>query len=206
MRFSNRFIVSGLFIFLLGFLPLSAQPDISLLSLKIGSIRNLQDASFAENNQRSLYPELEIGGKLLNPSLRWSAYWGFWDDGISEPLPVADLITYSYSSNVVGARIIYAFSEDQSGRPLPLKLGFFTGYSHHFVEAQYIAGGDFTGDGGEDFSGEFSAFDFGVQLSFKLRGAFNLLIEMEQFIPINPELSLLNTNRRVYKTGLNFNF
>lgn len=182
--------------------PAPAQPDVSYLAVKLGAIRNLQDDDLSAGKHHSLYPEVEIGGNLFTASVRWGIYGGVWDDGISEALPVRDYVTYSYHTYIAGARLAYVFTESQSGKPLPLMLGFVTGFSRHYVKASYVAGAGIDGRPGSDFSGEFNTFDFGVQVGIKLFGPLRLLGEVQQFVPINAERDLFNVNRRAYKTGI----
>ncbi|MDP2885349.1 MAG: hypothetical protein Q8P51_10055, partial [Ignavibacteria bacterium] len=103
-----------------------AQLSMNTVSVNVGTIRTLfPDYSYYQDYQYSLYPEVQIGGDFLIPSLQWTVYWGYWTDGLEKALPVADFVTYSYRSHIVGARFNFLPAKLLPHWPIP--IGFFTG-------------------------------------------------------------------------------
>jgi hypothetical protein len=184
----------------------TAQIHLNTVSANIGSIRTLfPDYSFYHDFQYSIYPEFQIGGDFLTPSIRWVTYWGFWADGIENALPVADFVTYSYSSHIVGARFNFLLENFLPHVPLP--IGIFTGVAHHFISVRYVGGFGFDGKAGHDYSDGVTTFEIGVNGEVDVFDQIAIRAEVQQFVPLgSKEFDRAQKNRRAYKVGLAFTF
>jgi|GEM_PF-1912044 len=183
-----------------------AQLSLNTVSASIGTIRTLfPDYSFYQNYQYSVYPEVQIGGNFLIPSLRWIACWGYWMDGVEKALPVADHVTYSYSSHIVGAR--FNFLPAKLLPHWPLLIGVFTGVAHHFISGKYVGGFGYDGKLGQNITDDATTIEIGLNANVQVLGPVAVRGEVQQFFPLgNEEFDQLQKNRRAYKVGLAFTF
>ena len=179
---------------------LFAQVNINTVALSVGSIRAYSDPIYSKY-EYSIYPELQIGGKLFMPFICWSVYWGYWTDGIKDPLPVMDMITYSISSHIFGARLTFIPSLAADHWPLPVSI--YAGFAHHLLLYNYVGGFGYAGNKGQDHNQGSNTIEFGLQAYYPIGWCLQLYGEIQQFFPFpSDELSGYQRNRRVYKLGL----
>lgn len=183
-----------------------AQLSLNTVSVNVGTIRTLfSDLSFYQGYQYSVYPEVQIGGNVFIPSVRWIAYWGYWTDGVEKAFPVTDHVTYSYSSHIVGARFNFFPAKLLPHWPLP--IGIFTGVAHHFISGKYVSGSGFDGRPGQDLAGDATTFEIGLNAEVEVLGPIAVRVEVQQFVPLgSKEFDQLQKNRRAYKVGLALTF
>jgi hypothetical protein len=190
------------------------QVDVSTISARIGTIRTLwRDNTTYEAYLWTVYPELEIGGRLFMRYLSWGASWGYWSDGIDKVLPVVDMATYSQASHILGLRI--GFHPQLADEHWPIPLVVFGGLSHHMIKTRYIGGGDFPIK--TTYAGEFKPYTInddhsttihlGLGVTIPMVGIFSLDAEAQQFIPFgSSESEQTQKNRRAFKIGLQARF
>lgn len=191
---------------LFGTVPLFSQPDVSTLSLKGGLFRNLFPEDYCRYTAiYSIYSELELGGALVRTGLlTWSIYTGYWDDGVEERFPIADGITYSYSSILIGSRL--GFMPAIERPELPVQPGVFVGISHHFIKADYVGGAGFDGKPGEDFRRENSYYELGFNLTRELRKSLHILFEGHRAIRFGEIKYGFPKTRWAFKLGIAHRF
>jgi hypothetical protein len=203
---SKRLIIIGVVTGIFVARPMTAQIHLSTVSANIGSIRTLfSDHPFYRDFQYALYPEFQIGGDFLTPSIQWVTYWGFWKDGVANALPVADFVTHSFSSHIVGARFNLLLANVLPHWPQP--LGVFTGVAHHFISGTYIGGVGLDGKPGRDYSDGVTTLEIGVNAKVDLFGPIAIRAEAQQFVPLGTkEFDRAQKNRRAFKVGLALTF
>ena len=185
--------------------PISAQINFSKLSADVGIRRNIQSDITDELNKYFVYPEIQIGGKFIEKYLEWDLGWSYQDDGWNEPLPIADYITYSYSSHSVGAHLSFYPQNLSESFNFPVHL--ITGFSHHFVSKKYVGGYDFTGSSGTDDSYGVSTIDLGLGLNHNLMNTFRLRLDGIVYFPFPGEAnSNVNNNISSLKLGFDYLF
>lgn len=181
-----------------------AQLSLNTVSANFGTIRTLFP-DYYQNYQYAVYPEVQIGGDFFIPSIRWITYLGYWTDGVDKPLPIADHVTYSYSSHIVGTR--FNFLPAQLLHHGPLAIGVFTGLAHHFISRKYVGGSGLDGRPGQDFAGNANTLEIGFNAEVEVLGPIAVRGEVQQFVPLgSEEFDRLQKNRRAYKVGLAFTF
>ncbi len=180
----------------------SAQVDVSTVSARIGTIRTLwRDGPPYEGHLWSLYPEVEIGGRFFARYLSWGASWGYWSDGISEPLPIKDIVTYSQTGHLLSIRI--GFHPQLADEHWPIPVTVFGGFSHHIVKSKYISYMDFVGPRGLDSSENSTTAHVGLAVTVSIVDMFSLITEAQQFVPLgNSEIDQAQRDRRAFKIGV----
>ncbi len=186
--------------------PLLAQPNLSCWSLKVGVIRNLQESGYPfPYDTYTHYPELQIGGALVSTNhLNWGFYFGYWDDDVDKPFPIADGITYSYCSFIIGGRL--GFIPGAHRTDLIVQPGIFVGLSHHFIWADYVGGWDFNGNIGEDFRRELNYFEIGFTVSRNISKSVELVLEAQQAKRLGEDEFNFPQKRRSLKIGMVYSF
>jgi len=135
-------------------ITLSVSPSIAQISssdyqisLKMGTIRTYQfETNNDDNRLYTLYPELEIQSVLFIKPLYWKLYIGYWDDHVDKPLEIADHITYSTKSKIIGIRAEIQPSYFESNPWI--NVSCFVGLSQHYLNNKYIGGEDYAGNPG----------------------------------------------------------
>lgn len=183
-----------------------AQISLNTLSANVGTIRTLfPNYSPYEDYQYSFYPELQVGGDFLTPSIQWIVCWGYWMDGVKKAFPVADMVTYSYSSHLLGARFNIFPGKLLPHWPLP--VGVFTGLAHHFISGKYVGGFGLDGRPGRDFTRSGNTFEAGINAELEALGPIAVRGEIHQLFPLGNEwLDRMQKNRRAYTVGLAVHF
>jgi len=178
------------------------QFNVNAASANVGTIRTMwPDQSLFENYQYTLYYEVQIGGQFFAPSLKWVAYWGHWDDGIAKELPVADMVTHSYSSHAVGVRFNVLPAELLAHLPLP--IGVFAGGSHEFLSSRYVGGHDYYGRPGNDYTEEVTTLEIGLNVEVEILSPLAIRGEIRQLLPLGDrEVDQLQKGRRAYTIGV----
>jgi hypothetical protein len=179
-----------------------AQITFSTVTARVGVIRTeWPDGPIYSSHLWSFYPELEAGGTFLLPSLSWGLSWGYWTDGIDQPLPVADFVTYSQSSHIIATRI--GFRPDLAGNRMPVPLTLFVGVSEHITKLSYVGGTGFDGNRGQTFSEHSAAGFVGLALSYPLFAAIDVQLEGLQYISFGRSwLDRAQKYRQAFKFGL----
>jgi hypothetical protein len=179
-----------------------AQLHMNTGSAPVGTDRTLfPGGSFYQEFQHPLYPEVQIGGDVVVPSLRWIASWGYWSDGVERALPVADLVTYSSHRHIIGFHV--NFLPAMLLPHLPFSIGVFTGVSYHFIAGRYES--SFDGRTGQDFTENVTTLEIGLNVNVQLVGPMAFHGEVLQFIPLGSEVfDRLQKNRRAFAVGVAF--
>ena len=198
------YVATGVILSLLAVRSAPAQLSLNRVSANIGIIRTLfPDGTPGKGHQYAVYPELQIGGRFFLPAVRWTAYWGYWTDGVEQVVPVADAVTYSSTSHIVGVRIALLPAEMLPHWPLP--VGVFTGVGYHFIARKYIGGTGVDGRPGRNITGHATTVDLGVNVEFQIFGPVGIRGEIQQFIPPGSgDFDRSQINRRAFKVGISF--
>ena len=172
----------GLSFFLLS-MPAYSSPV--TFSLKTGFIRNLQRHGLKDLPQFSFYPEFQIETNIV----RWKqkeiqvnggVYWGYWRDGVEQETDYCrDCYTFSYSSHILGTRLL--IGRKRKG----LDTWLFVGASRHLFHAGYIGGYGYRGIRGGNSSGRGDNGELGLRVGFPVRGRLRLVFETQQHFNLN---------------------
>lgn len=146
-----------------------------------------------------------MGGDLFVSPVRWILYWGYWKDGVEEPLPIADYMTYSYNSNIVGTR--FGIVPTELLDDWPIQIGIFIGAAHHFITGTWVGGAGLDGRPGEDLTENVATFEIGLNAEIIVIEPIAVRGELQQYIPLgNAYLDKLQKNRQSLKVGLALRF
>jgi len=186
-------------------MSLYAQPNISQISIRYGVVENFQDSQLYKDIDKTVsFPEISIGGDLSKHYLSWSFYWGHWNDGITQVLPVMDMITWSASANILGLRII--LSSDLFDFYSPVSFDIYTGLAHHFISHEYIGGAGVDGRPGEDYNSSINTAELGLTVGIKVVQRFKIFADIERFFIISSDNLTRDTGKNAYKIGLTYFF
>lgn len=180
----------------------AAQVNVSSVTARLGVIRTLQDEIGGGGHQWSLYPELQLGGQFLTPSLSWGVSWGYWADGVDQTVDnVVDMATYSQRGHIF---ILRAAFEPQKAAPhWPIPLEIFAGVAKHIIFSRHIGGSDYTGGHIEDATYHSTTPYGGLSLAFPLSAKLQIEAEAAQFFPFKGDAFYdLQKNRRDFKLGI----
>ena len=195
------------FIFLF-FCPVFSYTQTNLTDFRVtaGMLQNVRgDGEWYDGYRWTFYPEVQIGGQLINDPFLWGVYYGFWDDGVSEPITGFDnLITYSFTSQIIGLRVGMQ-TEDILENDL-IQMRFQAGFSHHMLDAAYIGGMDSEGQPGSDFSQTFEAMDADIGVSLKIYKPVRLYLGFQAMIQLNNLTSGFREVRNGGKAGILLDF
>ena len=184
---------------------LYAQLDLSTVAVRGGAIPSQTPNYFEPGNVWSFYPEIEIGGHLFAPYLTWGVTWGYWSDGIDQPKPWADFVTYSRSGHILSTRM--RFSPRQLAVQFPLPLTLSIGIAEHFVKTTYIGGTDLVGKSGVNATDQAVSGLVGAGLSVPIWTHFTIEGQVVQYIPLgNDDISSDQSGRRSFTVGLGYSF
>jgi len=181
-----------------------AQLSLDSFSANVGTMKTTHSEHSAYSDyQYAFYPEVQTGGSLFLPYFRWTIYWGYWSDGITEPLNVMDIVTYSRQTHILGARVTFFPAKIAPRFPLP--VGIFAGFAHHFTTARYV--GTFGlfpySKPREHFTESLNTVEAGLNADVSILGPFNIRGEIHQFFPLgDPPIDQALKGRRAYKVGL----
>ena len=163
----------------------SAQTDISQLSLDLGYVNNYQ-SSFGNNKTLAFAPEVKLGGNFIKKFFEWDFAVSYWDDGIDEILNIQDAPTYSFSSAIISLRLNYYPVE------VYIPIHFIAGLSTRFVNEKYIGGEDMGGYHRDDNSFILYTIDLGAGLEYKINETFRIRCDVVAFIPFKEKSRLYN--------------
>jgi len=179
----KKIFITLITLLIVSFRPLSAQINFSKVSVDIWVKQNYKTYHFDNTNQFLFYPELQIGGKFIHDYLEWNINGGYWNDGIDEPFPVMDHMTYTYSSIIVGGYI--SFYPEKLSEKFIFPIHLLTGFSHHFISEKYVGGEDFTGSHrNNNFFGLFT-IDLGLGVNFNLIDRIRIRLEGIVYFPLD---------------------
>jgi hypothetical protein len=179
-----------------------AQTNLNNVSINAGIIEKLfYNNPFEKCFQYTFYQELQCGGDLMIPFIYWTVYWGYWNDGVNEVLPIMDAVTYSFSSHVVGGRFTLIPAKLLDRWRVP--IGFFAGIGNHFISRRYVGGLGYDGSPGQNLRFNVLTLDVGVNIEVKLFGPFCVQSDIQQLVPLrSDDYDRLRGNRWVFKLGL----
>ena len=186
-----------------------AQVNVNSVSLNAGIIRMLNPHTIdAHGFPFVFYPEIQVGGDLFAPGFRWTAFWGYADDGGQEqesfPLGV-------YSIHTIGVRL-----ELRPEQLLPhwtIPVGVFAGAGYHAATYRsvsnriWVESSASEGPITHEPSAQFVAFEAGANLEFHIIGPFALRAEFRQMIPLEnrwPDSMVME--RRSVTAGIGYHF
>ena len=162
-----------------------AQTNVNYASVNVGIIRVYdQHSGVIEGTPYVLYPELQLGGDLFTPGLRWTVFWGYSDDRKAQ-------VEYShaaYSIHAVGARIAVLPVDLLPHWVIP--LGVFVGAGYHAVTYRNIRGLTSSGANSQlprtpaDLSLDVFALEAGLNLEVRIYGPVAFRGEVRQLIPL----------------------
>ncbi len=182
-----------------------SQINISSISMNIGDIRTLQSDYGLENNHLyTVYSELQIGGSLPVKSLFWKSYYGYWNDHVSKPFPVADAITYTGQSHILGFHVLFNPTEFEKRSPLDVLL--LMGVSRHYIRYQYVGGSDYGGHTGSDGSRATNMWEIGIIFKKHLTGPFYAHGEIRRYYDFNQSIIDKGRKRHTFLVGLSYHF
>jgi hypothetical protein len=172
------------------------------IALTAGLIENLQDAS--NQPQYSFYPEIQLLNDFFALSeakvtVGGSLYWGYWTDGVDELSSCKDCFTFSYSSHIIGARVMAALDA------FPIPIAGFAGISRHFIRADYIGGYDYPGNPGSDFQDALNAFEAGIRVQVPMSQRLHIGGNYRQYTPFVKKNSRYDS-RAALGIGLTYMF
>ena len=167
-------------IVLLVFIPTLAfaQININRISIEYGYVKNYQ-SDFGNDKLFALSPEIKVGGNFLKEDFEWDFGISYWKDGITEPFPIGDGVTYSYSSTNLGLRLNYFPVK------ILLPIHFISGISTRFVNEEYIDGRDLSGNYRNPNSFILYTYDFGAGLNLKIVSRIRARLDGMVIMPIN---------------------
>jgi hypothetical protein len=178
-----------------------AQLNVNSIGAGMGLIAPLGDGGIG--TRYVAYPELQLGGEFLLPYLGWSAYWGYWDDGI-ETTTISDQTSYSTHGHILGTRIAFFPSIALQQWPLPIAL--FGGVAHHFITYR-IVDRYYTANITPEGTAGSNAFEFGLTVYASVLRTIQLRAEAEQYVGLGDEdFRWSQTDRRAYKLGAAYIF
>jgi hypothetical protein len=185
-------------------IPIStlAQVDLSRVTLRAGAIRT---QSPYEDHLWSFYPEVEVGGHFIAAYLSWGASWGYWSDGIDEPLPFMDMVTYSQKGHILAARL--GFWPQLLDNHWPIPITVFVGVARQFTKTTYVGGFGLAGNRGQNSSDQLTMVFVGAGLSVPI--VSHLIVEAEalQYVAVGDgPFAYAQKNRRAFKCGVAVDF
>lgn len=160
----------------------NAQVNLSKVSLDAGIIKN-QQYEIGNTRLFTFYPEVQLGGLLYKDYLEWGLNFGYWDDGVKEPFPYADWVTFSYHSYILGTKVMFLPQNAFKSFALPLHLTM--GFSYHYVGEKYIGGTDLTGSHRPPHDYKVPAVDLGAGLNIKPFEFLRLRLDGNVYIPVS---------------------
>ena len=169
------------------------QVSLNTVAARVGAINGFLTSRMV------FYPELQAGGQLGLPFFNWSAYWGHWDDAITDAT-ITDGTVFSSRGHTLGLRVAFdpARAVEHSGLPVLL----FGGYSHQIISATYIAG--YNEFSGKEYFGPTStnSIEAGVAAYLNIISSLQLCVQAQHFFVLYDG----NWDRRAYTIGLNYGF
>jgi hypothetical protein len=203
----SRFALGGVVFLTLLFALTAGAASISTVSFDVGIMRHLQVGHDLpeERSAYALYPELQVGGSLNGRLAEWRVYWGYWDDGITEPFPLVDYMTYSYRGHALGARFLFFVRELIPVLQVPLHMAL--GLSHQFIDGNYVGGHDIAGNAGDDVSDEVTYVEVGGGVSLSITDFVRARFEVSRQDPLG-EFEATNSDdaRWAFKFGADYRF
>ena len=171
------------------------------VSLKLGSIRNLQ-FKCDDLPIFSIYSEIDIEKRFFEKEKKEVAflsglfYFGYWDDFIRKESTVfIDNYTYSYSCFSIGGRIMI------NAKLKLIQASLLGGISRHFIYSDYIGGFGILGKPGKDGSFKYNSFDLGIRFRHSIYDKFQLEFECMYLFPMGRDGYEV---RDSYKFGINY--
>jgi len=197
------FIIIGVVINLIGVNSTFAQFNLNNISANIGIIKTIHNID--QDDKYVVYPEVQVDSDILNQSIRWTVYWGYWTDGINQAFIWPDYVTYSYNSHIVGTRLTLLLGKSSIKRPL--QIGIFTGISHHFISVKYIGGFGLDGRPGPDYTAGATTLEVGLNAEVQVLEPIGIRGGIHQFIALgSTEYDRMEKNRRAITVGIFFAF
>ena len=173
----------------LGVVCAQAQTNVNHVSVNAGIIRALDPhLAGALGGEYVFYPEVQVGGDLFTPGLRWVVFWGYADDGARAPYWGLFGV---YSSHAVGVRVQIRPEDLLPHWVIP--VGIFAGAAYHAATYRIVSRREVVETAGQgqisrrDLAEEILAFEAGVNLEVRIIGAFGIRIEGRQSIPLSKQ-------------------
>ncbi len=147
--------------------PLKASCTKWSIHMSSGIIRNFQMRESCLS-LFAYYPEIQVERGILRYSngsywFSLAMYFGWWDDFIHTPTSkIADHMTYSYQSSILGARILL------NSKIWNINWSLISGLSKNYIEADYIGGLGYTGRPGKDHYFKRQLFHFGINIEYPI--------------------------------------
>lgn len=181
------------------------QIDVSTLSASVGVIRNLQPYDLY--SYYSLYPEIEVGGNLLNSQTSWYLYLNYFDDNVTEIKPVRDLgIFYSYKVIGIGAQVGVTII-DSSTINFPLKISILGGASVNIIKGRNIIENLYLNPSNKkEIYDHIYNLDIGLRTNYSFTKTLDLVAEYTQIIMLNDKTNTYSKYRNAFKLGFLMKF
>jgi hypothetical protein len=86
----------------------ASQVDISSVTIRMGVINMYRPAqqAFGDRNW-FLYPEVEVGGQFLTPSLAWGLSWTYWTNIVDNTNPAKSWGPFAYETHTLAMRFSF---------------------------------------------------------------------------------------------------
>lgn len=181
------------------------QIDVSTLSASVGVIRNLQPYDLY--NYYSFYPEIEVGGNLLNSQASWHLFLNYFDDNVTEIKPVRDLgIFYSYKVIGIGSQVGVTII-DTSTINFPLKISILGGASVNFLKGRNIIDDPYLNPLNEkEIYDHIYNLDIGLRANYSFTEILDLVVEYKQLLTLDDKTTSYTKNRSSFKIGIVMKF
>jgi hypothetical protein len=188
-----------LFMYLVFCISNYAQPNISNISLKLGTTRNYQGQfDNVDYKKNALFTEFEVGGRYFIGYFDWRLSFGYFDEKINQPVPVADYETISHKNYTIGLRLLYdawkVFNNSTN-----IKLYIIGGVNYNIKKGKNIS--NFL-----TLTSNFTDYFFqpyiGLQSNYEFLDNITFLIEVGDNIGIDKK----NLARYVFLFGIKYKF
>lgn len=174
-----------------------AQPNISSISLKLGITRNYQGQfDNVEYKKNAFCSEFEVGGRFIIEYFDWRLSFGYFDEKINQPVPIADYETISHRNYTIGLRLLYDAWKvvDNSTN---IKLYIMGGVNYNIKNGKNIS---------NLLTSNFNDYFFqpyiGLQTNYEFLNNIMFLIEAGDNIGIGKD----NLGRYVFLFGIKYKF
>ena len=196
------FIIIGVVVNLFSASATLAQINLNNVSVNIGKVRELMYSY--QDRLYLVYPELQLSGDFLIPSIRWTVSWGYWTDGEIKK----NQVEYSDYIHIVGARFTFLPKKLWNNWDLP--MGIFIGVSQHFfaskntgwMTASYIGSPE-----QYDLKKYATTFDIGLIAEVQVLGPFGIRGEIQTYgQPRDGVIDYLSNFASAIKVGIFYTF
>ena len=177
MTLNSKFIQSFIFLLILSN-SIHSQADISEVSIKLGVIRNYQEAiGEGAYEPFTFFPEIEVGGNFIIERIKWGVSFGVWNNTIDNSV-FRDYCPNSYYSVAVASRFYYSLSNSETSST-GFEASLLAGISYQIITTSPLFSTDIFGDPVAENRENIVEPIIGAQFGYKLNNSFRLLTEID---------------------------